>query len=351
MKVMLFLDSSGFGGIESHVLQLAMMLHQRQVAVEVMFFRHYPRHPLYARLAQAGVRYRFARGSLTVVRRMLSELAATDTLHAHGYKASVLARLFKPLCAARVVTTFHAGETGDRKVRCYEWLNRFTAPLSDNLAVSESIRARVGRDCKVVRNFIDTRQVLPRTERTGAQSPLRFAFVGRLSHEKGLDRYLACARLFPDHQWHVFGDGPQAALLNEAPNCIVHGAVASMQAYWSAIDVLVMPSRQEGLPMAAIEAMAHGTLVIATQVGQLSDLVDHRFLVPEPDWQQIPALIDVIAGWEPGLWQDFQRRAQHRVETQFSAGALWREYQAIYRYRPAQPSAETAAAAQTTPAE
>lgn len=333
MKVMLLLDSSGFGGIESHVLQLALMLHQRRVDVEVMFYRQYPQHPLYARLAQAGIRYRFAQGSVKRIRLAMAACTAEDTVHAHGYKASIVARLLRMGCACRVVTTFHAGETGDWKVRSYELLNRRTARLSENLAVSEAIRSRVGSRCRVMRNFIETASIGTRTA-LPERSRLRFAFVGRLSEEKGLDRYLQLSRLFPEHQWHVFGDGSQQQSLQAAPHCIYHGAVPSMQAYWAGIDVLIMPSRQEGLPMAAIEALAHGTLVIATQVGQLADLVDRRFLVPESQWQQMPVLIDMMAGWQPAMWRELQHQARLRVEQAFSADALWTQYRSIYRYQP-----------------
>ena len=48
-----------------------------------------------------------------------------------------------------------------------------------------------------------------------------------------------------------------------------------MAAVWPQIDLLIIPSRYEGLPMAALEAMVRGIPVIATAVGNLPQLVDH----------------------------------------------------------------------------
>ncbi|WP_087025880.1 glycosyltransferase family 4 protein [Thaumasiovibrio subtropicus] len=331
MKTILLLDSSGFGGIESHVLQLAEMLKNRNKQVEVWFYQQYANHPLYIQLQRANVSYDFFQGSSVLLAKKLLSLNSEDCVHAHGYKASIMARTLLYFSDVKVITTFHAGEIGDKKIQFYEWLNRKTAFMSENIAVSEAIREKVGERCQLVNNFVDTESIPSRAFHS-PNRPLSFAFVGRLSEEKGLDRFISLSSQFPHCQWHIFGDGPLRYLIPNQDNLIAHGAVESMRDYWSHIDVLLMPSRQEGLPMAAIEAMAHGTLVVSTDVGNLHQLVDKRFLVAEPDWQMMPVILDVMCQWDTLYWRDYQIRAQKRIQQSFSSDALWNTYQAFYGY-------------------
>ncbi len=90
----------------------------------------------------------------------------------------------------------------------------------------------------------------------------QIAFVGRLSHEKGADRFIDIARHIPDIEFSIYGDGPEKPrLIENAPaNVIFHGHQNDMDAVWCNISALVISSRYEGLPMAALEAMAEVSL-------------------------------------------------------------------------------------------
>jgi glycosyltransferase involved in cell wall biosynthesis len=67
--------------------------------------------------------------------------------------------------------------------------------------------------------------------------------------------------------------------------------------YYTAADVLVLPSHYESFGMVALEAMACGTPVVASQVGGLASTVVHErtgLLAPVGDWQAFARAISRV---------------------------------------------------------
>lgn len=104
-------------------------------------------------------------------------------------------------------------------------------------------------------------------------------FAGRLESEKRVDILLeAAATLGRRAQVLVAGNGtmePELRRRYSSGNIRFLGSVAHerMPTLYSAADVLVVSSEYEGLPTATLEALACGTPVIATRVGDIADLI------------------------------------------------------------------------------
>ena len=100
---------------------------------------------------------------------------------------------------------------------------------------------------------------------------LRFVGVGRLTPQKGFDRLVrAMAALPDDAHLTLVGDGPEMAGLKSLvaeigveSKVLFAGYRSPPWHYMAGADALVMASRWEGLPNAALEALACGTPVIA----------------------------------------------------------------------------------------
>ncbi|MGF1713371.1 glycosyltransferase family 4 protein [Photobacterium chitinilyticum] len=324
--VYLFLDSSGFGGVESHVQQLALLLQQQNIAVEVIFIRRYPDHPQYTFLAKHRIPFRFL--SEISGYRFFRKLSRRDVIHAHGYKASLVARVCRVLAPYHLVVSFHAGEALSGRLALYEGLNRITSFLSRNIAVSRRIQATIPFNCELLRNFIFN---LPRIEQRQRHTQLQVGFVGRLSIEKGIDRFVWLSQLHPACQFHVFGDGELSSTVVDQPLINWCGAVDSMTPHWSQLDLLVITSRAEGLPMAALEAMAHGVPVVATKVGELESLLPSRSLVAENQWKQLSILVDELDLAGDIAWQQLSQYSQHRIVSHFAADSRWSQLSEIYQ--------------------
>jgi glycosyltransferase involved in cell wall biosynthesis len=108
-----------------------------------------------------------------------------------------------------------------------------------------------------------------------ASRPLRVGFVGALTDAKGV-RVLADAIEGLDAELHVAGDGPLRATLASRPRVVLHGQLkdAAMAGFYSSLDLIVVPSMcVEAFGRVAVEAMAAGRPVIASDIGGLRDIL------------------------------------------------------------------------------
>ena len=270
-------DSSTVGGIESHVAALTLALRERGRAAKIVCLQRHGDNPWFVQLSAKGLPLAILPGGfwplLAALRRDRPSI-----LHTHGYKAGIMGRMAGLLAGVPVASTFHAGERGAFPVSLYQAVDGLTSCLSARIAVDQGIAAKLPFKAEVIRNFI----MLPqRGARSVAQaeagSKRIVGFVGRLSHEKGPDLFCKIAeRTGEGVEFHVFGDGPMRGELEKrygGGHIRFCGLQADMESIWPRIGLLLMPSRAEGMPMAALEALAHGIPVAASRVGALPELL------------------------------------------------------------------------------
>lgn len=155
-----------------------------------------------------------------------------------------------------------------------------------------SVPTLVAHECRIAEEmFAPARDPSP-------HCPARILFVGRLSPEKGVSTLLiALTKLrgrIPLEAW-IVGHGPQLGKLRAAAEQLGLGDGVKFlgRKRWGSelfsvmrqADVLVLPSRSEGLPLVLIEAMSQRLPVVATTVGGIPEIVQDRvsgLLVP-PD--------------------------------------------------------------------
>ncbi|MGW2958080.1 glycosyltransferase [Streptomyces sp. NPDC001220] len=214
--------------------------------------------------------------------RLLDEVRP-ELVHAHSAKAGLAGRL---AVRGRVPTLFqpHAwsfeavgGATAALALRWERWGARWAHRV---VCVSEAeratgVRAGIRARYAVVPNGIDTAHFTPGAPDTPGRSapgaPL-VVCVGRLCPQKGQDVLLRAwpevLRRVPGARLALVGDGPdREALRRLAPDSVEFaGAVTDVRPWYRAADLVVLPSRWEGMALAPLEAMACGRPVLVTDV-------------------------------------------------------------------------------------
>lgn len=326
-EIWFLLDTSGFGGIESHVLQLTRSLNETGLSVRVVIMKDYGNSSLINALESEHIKTCVS-GSLKSLIRMIKNKQPA-IIHTHGYKAGIVGRVLGRYLNVKIVSTFHAGEIPAGKVAFYDWLDRKLARLSDhNFCVSTLIAKRLNTYSEVIENFIDTKTA-------SFSNGSNIAFVGRLSKEKGPDTFIELAKKNSSQNFHIYGSGPmENELTAVAPkNLVFHGHQNSMNEVWSEIGLLIICSRFEGLPMVAIEAMARGIPVIAYDVGDLFKLIDHGkngWIVKQGDIEKYQERIQSWNNMSEDMKLSFKYSAVSKVNLKYSADAVLPKYVSRY---------------------
>lgn len=328
-KIWLLLDSKKPGGIESHVLQLAKGMHSFNLNVSVIFLTDYGNHPLRDALKKHGIETKSLDGRIISLWTLMKK-EPPSVVHTHGYKAGIFGRIVSKFLKIPVVSTYHAGETSNGKLALYQWIDEKSARLASHIyAVSPQIAKRLPANAVVADNFVDINDI-------ELSNGKQIAFVGRLSEEKGADYYLQLASRVPTLKFHIYGDGPLSDELKTkaSNNVIFHGQQDDMSNVWPKIGLLIMPSRNEGLPMSALEAMGRGIPVLASKVGALNELVCNGingWLTPAGNVDELTTHLLQWLQMNEELKLQFKMAARMQIEKRFSTNISIPKIIAYYR--------------------
>jgi glycosyltransferase involved in cell wall biosynthesis len=287
-----------------------------------------------------------------------------SVVHTHAAKAGLLGRVAARLAGVPVVVhTYHGhvlrGYFGPVKTAVFRGLEALLSHLSDALiAVSEAVKQDLvalgvarAEHIRVIALGLDLerftlelpRGVLRAAPGVAAEAPL-VGMVGRLVPIKDVPTFLRAAALVraarPDARFALVGDGleraaleREAARLGLSETLSFHGWRRDMEAVYGDLDVVVNSSRNEGTPVALIEALASGRPVVATRVGGTADLLgggDFGCLVPPEDPQALAlAILGVLE--EPQAARARALRGRAHVLERHGADRLVRDIDGLYR--------------------
>src|SRR5436190_2646336 len=289
-------------------------------------------------------------------------------LHTHTAKAGTIGRLAAMLAGAAappiVVHTFHGhvlrGYFGPLRSNRFRLLESFLATRTTALvAVSPEVRDDlVALGIAPREKFTVVRLGIELDERVGGHAdggetrrllgiaPDRFVvgWIGRMTGVKRTDDVLLAVRRLRDRGVDavlcMVGDGPdrdvvevRAHQLGIVRDSLFLGYQEDVARFYAAFDALILPSANEGTPVSAIEALAGGRPVVATDVGGVPDVVRDGvdgFLVEPGD---VDAMADRLARLAADA--DLRRRmgeaGAESVHERYAVERLLDDVDALYR--------------------
>lgn len=276
-------------------------------------------------------------------------------MHCHGYKSNFYGLFARPKNIP-IVATNHNWLASNWRLRAYRRFDSLLIRYFNRIiAVSEGVKEEMLRygvpkeKIRVIDNGIDlTRFSDPKSsaamrEEVGIPKGVTvIGTVGNLGVEKGHVYLLQAAKGVVDKvapvKFLFIGDGPlrmflenKASELGIGDNVIFTGFRTDIPNLLSIMDIFVLPSVIEGLPMVLLEAMAAQKAIVATRVGAISKVVnDGNGILVEPR---------DVGGLRDGIIHLVTREEERKkyasagydtVKTRFSSERMCSEYMKVY---------------------
>ncbi len=276
-------------------------------------------------------------------------------LHTHTTKAGILGRIAGGMTRTRTIHTPHGhvfyGYFGKGKEQLYVSLEQLAARFCERIiTISEDerreyLRRGIGDKKKVVTiyNGIDIERFPGNGKRVRRelgikpQAPL-VGYVGRLEEVKGphlfVDAAMRIKTAAPETHFLMIGDGAmKKGLLQKAqgmPHLRIMGYREDIPDCIAALDILLIPSLNDGFNLVAVEAMASSKPIVATSVGGLPEVLgDGGILVPPGDTMRMAQEAIKLLN-SPSLRKEIGARGRKRAERLFSWDVCLQKTLALY---------------------
>ena len=263
---------------------------------------------------------------------------AISLIHAHLANAHILAGLTGKITSVPVLATVHGRQMPMLDLEIHRMAETHLSVVCQTAHLHALAMGVRSDRLHLIPNGVDSAAV-----RSGAKSPWLHAllqlpvetplvgYVGRLSWEKGPDVFLrmawAARQTRPDLHFVLVGEGPIMQLMQETSAALglqgfVHfaGQQSAMAEVYASLDLMVMSSHSEGMPLALLEAMAAGLATVSTRVGGVGEIVvvgTTGLVVNAADHEAMArAVVNLMK--QPQLRATMGAAARQRVERHFS---------------------------------
>ncbi len=312
LKVMIVISNLGYGGAERQVVELANYIDKGKFEFHICALSEHV--PLAEKLVSENVRLhilpkktKFDIGLVFRLRRLL-RLESIDIVHGFLFDADMASRLAGRLAGVPVVIGSERNSNQNYRA-VHKFLFRYTRSFIDLCVANSSAGKSFNRSLtqmpeeryRVVHNGVDIERFQPRelTELRGKlgieEGEMVVGIFGSFKAQKNHGIFFRAAaeilKRNPNTKFLIVGGkikegvessgsytGNLLALMDKLDirqHCIFTGVRPDVEKYYNLCDVTVLPSLFEGTPNVALESMASGVPVVAT------DVSDNRKVMPD----------------------------------------------------------------------
>jgi glycosyltransferase involved in cell wall biosynthesis len=352
---------SHFGGAERVVLNLADSIDSTRFNVIIGTFinAHFPQNDFLEMVKTKNIAHEtfWLKRTFDVdnIPRLVRFIRSQDVtlIHTHGYRSDILGLLAARISGRPVVATIHGFVPINSRLRLYEQADRFALRFFDRvLPVSDHIGNYLKR-CGIRKEKIETiRNAIAADNHAGNRSPLTsykpngdllIGVVGRLSPEKNIPGFLDVARRLSGKyerlRFVVVGDGPERNCLEGLTlkmkldgKVKFTGFLEDMEGVYASLDMLVISSSMEGIPLTALEAMRHGIPVVSTRVGGIPEVITSGVdgLIVEPgDMEALGDAVEMLV-IDNRKYVTIAHNARDKIRREFNRSSWIEKIQSCY---------------------
>lgn len=280
-----------------------------------------------------------------------------DIIHAHGARVNLWGSIAALIANVPIISTEHNIDLWRNWNHYYNWADKLAARINQvrigvSPAVCEMLRNEGIKPEKIkcIENGID----LEKFERTSNNSTIKAELhienhvkvvgtVGRLVEQKGHKYFLAAAarviKEFPEVKFLVVGDGPLKEILHQQAielgikgKVIFTGYRNDIPGLMAIMDLFVLPSLTEGLPLVILEAMAAKKAILATRVSGIpyiiNDGVDGLLVTPQCVDELATNICYLLKN--PDIAKNMASAANEKVYVKYDAKNMILQYENLY---------------------
>ena len=271
-----------------------------------------------------------------------------DVVHSHTFKAGLLARLVPG--NFKRVHTFHGHLFEDQSFSATQKFiilraEKYLASRTDQfISVGERVGHElrdlgIGRSSKwvsIAPGVEPLKKIAKKTARTKLKMPTSGLIVGwmaRVTSVKNPHLALEIAKEFPHIQFLIAGGGDLLGeIKSKAGKNVKVIGWADSSLVWSAVDLVLSTSDNEGMPIALIEAQLAGLPVVATDVGSTSEVINSgkTGYVVSKDKDKLKAKLRELID-NPALLTKFGKSAITNAEKHFTIEKMDKAHQNLYK--------------------
>jgi len=280
-----------------------------------------------------------------------------DIVHCHGMKGRLYGLLAGFGMKSKLITTHHIWNRNNIRVYLFELFDAFYIRFFPKIiAVSPGVRQELldffvpaNKICIIInginiddfkRNDMHREEI--RKKLNIDKDKILIGTFGRISPEKGQKHLIEAAKNIINKNKNVcfliVGDGAEkefikknAEHLGVYENMIFLDFQEDINKYYSAIDILVIPSISDGTPMVLLEAMSAGLPIVATEPGAghvLRDGIDGLVVRPGQTEELAKAVNRILTNKSEA--ELFAVNTLARVREKYSASIMAREHEKVY---------------------